>query len=344
LPIRRVSIKNYRSITAADLKLGDVTVVIGPSDSGKSNLVRALRDWAFNAVGDGMISAGSTVARVAVALDSGTVVAWERRGEHYDRRSGGSSYYVRARGQTIEHQKIGHGVPAEISETTGIRELVVDDDRVRVQFAEQADPWFLLANPPWTPGKVTKVVGKIAGLDGLILANRTLERERQGEEGEGRRLALAIADQRRALGEYAGLDRALALCARAEEAFRAIEAKRERIGEAKEILARLKARKEEVARQRELAARLRPALARAAELRLPEFLDRLASARDALAALERLEERVGGAKQRVVAAKQALAVAREGVESVATGEFECPLCGGAAHAECRARLAAEAKA
>lgn len=41
--IRRLRLKNYRSVAACDLALGDLTFLVGPNGSGKSNVVDSLR-------------------------------------------------------------------------------------------------------------------------------------------------------------------------------------------------------------------------------------------------------------------------------------------------------------
>lgn len=55
--IRRVKLRNYKSIAACDVRLGPLTILVGPNGSGKSNFVDALRfvkdaldntmDWAL---------------------------------------------------------------------------------------------------------------------------------------------------------------------------------------------------------------------------------------------------------------------------------------------------------
>jgi predicted ATPase len=41
--IRRVVIRNYKSIAACDVELGPLTFLVGPNGSGKSNFLDALR-------------------------------------------------------------------------------------------------------------------------------------------------------------------------------------------------------------------------------------------------------------------------------------------------------------
>ena len=41
--IKRVRIKNYRSLGDVDVELGPLTVLVGPNASGKSNFVDALK-------------------------------------------------------------------------------------------------------------------------------------------------------------------------------------------------------------------------------------------------------------------------------------------------------------
>jgi hypothetical protein len=341
---KRLAIQGYRSIAAADLRLGEITTVIGESDTGKSNLVRALRDWAFNAKGEAMISAGSTVARVAVVLEDGHVVAWEHRNDAYGKGGAGSAYYVRHKADTTEFRRIGGDVPPEVSELTAVRELEVDEKEfIRVQFAEQSDPWFLLASQIWTPGKVTKVVGKTAGLDSLILANRALERERIDAGRRERAHRLMASDHRRALGEYVGLDRARELAEQAAAALDRAKALRRRIEEARAVAARMRARKETAAAAREEVALLHPVVARAADLHLSELVERRERARWHAHDLQQRSEALEVLRGERDAAQEELREAQAALKKLAKdGDLRCPACGGPLHAECRRTLAAEA--
>ncbi len=76
--LRRLAIRHYRSIVRCNLQLGLITVVVGPSDAGKTNIVRALRDWAYNVGGYGFVSQGSSETRIAVAVSGHHKVMFEK--------------------------------------------------------------------------------------------------------------------------------------------------------------------------------------------------------------------------------------------------------------------------
>src|SRR3954470_1401893 len=54
--IRRVRLKNFRSIAACDVELGPLTLLVGPNGSGKSNFLHAL-DFLSDALNNGLESA-----------------------------------------------------------------------------------------------------------------------------------------------------------------------------------------------------------------------------------------------------------------------------------------------
>src|SRR3954470_24068113 len=54
--IRRVRLKNFRSIAECDVELGPLTILVGPNGSGKSNFLHAL-DFLSDALNNGLESA-----------------------------------------------------------------------------------------------------------------------------------------------------------------------------------------------------------------------------------------------------------------------------------------------
>ncbi len=355
--LKRLAIRTYRSIAKADLKLGEITVIIGASDTGKSNVVRAFRDWAYAAGGEDMVSLGSTVTRVAVVLGEAVKVVWERvTSTNGNRSTGGKGPEARGTGgmryvvSSPEHErprsyeKIGTSVPQDVTDITGFRRLKVDDVTIQLNVAEQKDPWFLLVSPPWTPGKTTKVIGVVSGVEALILGNRDMVLMKQRENGLVKASTEAVAKAEEELKEFVALDEGQALVAQASEVLAKLVAERTHLDQATNLLKSIAAARAKAARVAVLAEAAQACLELGQSLGLLDDVDKLANARD----LERL---VLTKQQQVVRAQETLRTARERVEAekaamiaAATGgDLMCPLCGESAHGECREAILEQAR-
>jgi len=77
--IRRIILKNFMSHEETVIELADgVTVLTGPNNTGKSAVVEALRCIVENPPSKELIRHGAQKAEVAVELDSGETIVWER--------------------------------------------------------------------------------------------------------------------------------------------------------------------------------------------------------------------------------------------------------------------------
>lgn len=342
--LRRVAIRGYRSIERGDLRLGQITVVIGPSDSGKSNLIRALRDWAFNASGTAFTTQGCTAARVAVAVGPHMKVVFEKS----ERATSGRTRYVVVNGETHEkvaYEKVGLTVPHEVVAITQIMPVEVDDLSVRINFAEQDDPWFLLNPSTWTPGKVSKVIGKISGVDALILGNRDLVSARVAKEREAKAARGEADTHRGQLGRYDTLDAEAAVLDEAEAKHAALLKKQRALQEATTLLRRVVERKAQLPRVRERVKLLTAVKTGIKAEKLMEKLDRLAQAQLGLARVEELRARQSQHHAKVARLREQLGSLGKRLAALAKADdLLCPLCGGTAHEGCRASLGAQGEA
>lgn len=75
--VTRVTAKNFRSLEDVDIKLGPLTVLVGPNASGKSNVVDVLR-FVAEAFRDGLDSA------IAARHGIGAIRRWSAKGRPYD--------------------------------------------------------------------------------------------------------------------------------------------------------------------------------------------------------------------------------------------------------------------
>ena len=157
--IKHLSIRNYQSLHVVDLDLDPFTVVIGPSSSGKSALVRALKLLTSNARGHSYVSSWAKRCKVSATTDKGTVSI--SRAERAD------DNYYELNGKKFT--KLGGEVPEEVTDFLG---LLPKDD---LNFAGQFDPPYLLTE---APSGVAKSLGTLTNVELVFEAAREAKKER----------------------------------------------------------------------------------------------------------------------------------------------------------------------
>lgn len=317
--------------------LGDFTV------THNSNLVRALRDWAFNAGGTSFITEGATTCRIAVAVGANEKVVFEKSAAG----KVGASRYVTVEAETHakhSYEKIGLTVPQEVQEVTKIKEIQIDDLKVKIHFAEQAEPWFLLSPSLWTPAKVSKVIGRIAGIDALILANRDLVNQRTASNREVKRLKAAIDENEKRLETFPDLDRIHIVLEKVVARGSLARERTKRLEKSKRLIKEVAERRRRIKQLTPTTEAINEALNMVDHLDLHDGLDRLQKAEQLTKGVERGRSDLARIKERVGKAKKRLTdMAKELIE-LSRGKLICGLCGGEAHPDCREALARQAKA
>lgn len=342
--LRRVAIRNYRSIAKADLKLGEITVIIGPSDSGKSNTIRALRDWAHNTPGAHWVTHGAQVGRIVVVVGTSDKVALEK----YAKEGGAAkkARYVTVSadsGEQYSFEKIGQSVPAEVVEITKIGQFEVDDIAIWLNFAQQAEPHFLLASPPWTPGKVSKVIGKISGIDALLIGARDLRLKRTALEREIKGNEAALGERRRKLDELPDLTLAQKIYEKAEVLVDRVESNRSRLETASRLLKEVREAREAVAAEKEFAKRASRVLDRVDSLDLLARMDLAERAESLVTRAEQRRQQVRNLRSQREGHKGALEGCVNLLKGLIREGLVCPLCGEPQHGDCKKALVQVAK-
>lgn len=199
---------------------GQLCVIVGPTDSGKTAIVRALRLLTYNAPqGLDYIQVGKTTATVAIEMSDGTRVARERS------KSVNRYRIARPGEQPQVLEGFGSGVPLEVQETTGVRVVGIGESLdLTLNLSEQLDGPFLGNKTVSGPARA-KVLGKLAGTEEVDKAQETL----------GVDLYRAGQEEKRLQDEISGLDTAIAgydylpsLAGQIEELTRVLEEARDR--------------------------------------------------------------------------------------------------------------------
>lgn len=144
MTIQRVQIKNFQPIEDLRIKLDSkITSIIGPTDTGKSSIIRAIRWNAINRpLGDGFVRHGTKETSVSIWTDKGKIKRIKGKENKYEIDS-------------QELKAIGTDVPEQVSQSLKIDEL-------NFQGQHESPFWFDL-----TAGEVAKRLNDIVDL-GLI--------------------------------------------------------------------------------------------------------------------------------------------------------------------------------
>ena len=135
----KIEIKNFQGIKKAELEFpkGNLIAIVGPTNSGKSSIVRALEYAINNAGGTDFINREADTMSVSIEYEGRSVV-WNKN------RKKPASYIIDGR----EINKVGSTQLPEVSEALNMSEIDVDGDRVRLNFWKQFDYPFLVGKTP----------------------------------------------------------------------------------------------------------------------------------------------------------------------------------------------------
>jgi DNA repair ATPase RecN len=160
----RLRVHHYQSLRQVELGLGRLTVIVGPSSSGKSALIRALRMLICNARGTSYISHGAKAASVSLHFED-TIATIERSENH-------GAYRLNVGGEELVFTKLAGAVPEAVTAALGIP---ADDEGSSLNVAGQFDRPYLLTQ---SGGTVARVLGALTNVSIIFDAAREANRRR----------------------------------------------------------------------------------------------------------------------------------------------------------------------
>ena len=129
----KLSVKDYQIVKKADLEfIKGLNVIIGPSNNGKSSLIKAAKAAIFNEAGTSSVRAGTTSYMVGLQNNGHTVIFQKGLKE--------SAYSIDGE----RYSKLGRGQVPQVAEALGIKELVINGNKECINFWDQMAYPFLL--------------------------------------------------------------------------------------------------------------------------------------------------------------------------------------------------------
>lgn len=180
ISIISITIENFQSHSNTKLEFEKgLNVIIGPSDQGKSAVIRAIKWVLFNEPrGLEYIRHGETTAKVTIEFSNGRTVIRERS------KSKNRYTVVDENGGSLVLEGFGNDVPEEVIKAHGIPKVVLDTDiSSALNISDQLEGPFLLSE---TGAVRAKAIGRLTGIHIIDNSIRDcladLRRENQSKE------------------------------------------------------------------------------------------------------------------------------------------------------------------
>jgi len=201
--ISNITITNFQShhnTVIEPAPAGQLTVIVGPSDTGKSAIIRALRWLYYNEPqGADFITVGKKQCSVAIASgepDDANAVRVMRI------RDTGKGNQYNINGQTFGG--FGVTVPQEVQDITGVRPVIIGDKAENLNLAEQLDGPFL-GKSISAPARA-KALGKLIGTERVDTASKKIGTDLYRREQDKKRVSGEIIRLKEEIAKYDYLD------------------------------------------------------------------------------------------------------------------------------------------
>lgn len=249
--IKSIEIINFQSHKNTKISFENgLNVICGPSDNGKSAIIRALKWVLYNEPkGTDFITQGENSCRVSITLSDGIKVTRER--------SGGKNIYrlCDENGKETTFEGFGTDIPPEILNAHGIIRLRIDSSSSQcINIADQLEAPFLISQPG---SAKAKAIGKLVGVDVIDEAIKELSKEMtylQSQEKETQSELDKIKEQLKA---YEGLPRLKEYLDLKESKINRIKSMTDRYGRLTDLKKNLISLEMEIDKNRKITERLK---------------------------------------------------------------------------------------
>jgi hypothetical protein len=186
---------NFQSLTGFDLDVSGLTVIVGPSNKGKSAVFRALKGLFRNALPAEYIRSGSDGLSLTASLD-GHIITATRAGK------GSTQYKI----DTKEFKKLNQTVPVELA-AFGMNEVEVGDFTIDPIFARQHGKQFLVDSEGYSPMELNTILGAFASTEKLEAGKKVANLEITHKNSEAKTIAEEINASESRKASLAELDK-----------------------------------------------------------------------------------------------------------------------------------------
>ncbi|NLW22343.1 MAG: AAA family ATPase [Tissierellia bacterium] len=231
--IKKVILENFQSHKYTEIELDQyLNVIIGPSDQGKSAIIRAIK-WAIynEPSGDFFIREGEKECSVTVVFNDSTKI------KRYRSKSKNVYYIYDREGNETVFEGFGTKVPLEISKKTSMRKIMLDGDQSKpINIGEQLESPFLLSEKNATKANA---IGRLVGVHIIDDALKDVLKDIRNLNIDIKKQEEILENLKNSLAKYDYLDDLSERVKQANDIINTIKEKQLRLNKLKELSKRL---------------------------------------------------------------------------------------------------------
>ena len=227
--IKKIIIENFQCHKETVLEPAEngLTVITGPTDHGKSAVVRALK-WLFynRPQGDDFIRHGAGECKVSVELENGLTVMRRRTASL-------NQYWI----NNECFEGFGNDVPQEVQQSLGVYTYEIADNVLYLNIAEQLEGPFLGSSI--TAPTRAKILGKLAGAETIDKAQKQVGTDIYRADQKQKQLESDIKEKKSDIDDYSWVEPLGETLEKAEDKLAELKKNKEKLNNLIEIKSKL---------------------------------------------------------------------------------------------------------
>lgn len=163
--IKSVEIKNFENhehTVFTDFS-PNFNLICGPSDCGKTAVIRAIKTVSFNEFNAGSVRIGAKYCEITITTERGIVTA--RRGKNIN------EWDVTPIGkETVYYKSAGKGILEDVAEIIGLKVIQLGDIKIKVNVMDQLESHFMMSEIEGKEASGSlraQIIDEISGLSGI---------------------------------------------------------------------------------------------------------------------------------------------------------------------------------
>lgn len=233
--IKKLDLINFQSHKFSSLEFDDgLNVIVGPSDNGKTSILRAIRWVLFNEPqGMGMLRNNEDFVSVRVYFNNDYSIERKR-----SKKENLYIIYNETTGEVKEFNSLRTGLPPDVLNIMKIRKIILDKgNEINFNIQFQHDGPFMFS---YTSTQKSALIGKMYNLDVVDKAIDETNKDIKSQKSEVKRLNEELKDLEEKIKAYDNIEKDEELLQKREKLTKSIEDNSEKLDNISALKERLK--------------------------------------------------------------------------------------------------------